>query len=154
MTLAWYREQARRHAARATRATLNRLIGADCSDSVVGPHWSGEKGTGREMPKFLFEADYSVEGTKGLIKEGGTKRRAVVDAAVKSVGGKVEAFYYTWGTRDAIVIADLPDATAAITLSLNVSASGSVAFKTTPLVTPEEIDQATKKRVSYKAPGK
>jgi uncharacterized protein with GYD domain len=106
------------------------------------------------MPKFLFEADYSVEGTKGLLKEGGTKRRAAVDAAVKSVGGKLEAFYYTWGTRDAIVIVDLPDDTAAITLSLNVSASGSVAFKTTPLVTPEQIDQAVKKTPSYRAPGK
>jgi uncharacterized protein with GYD domain len=106
------------------------------------------------MPKFLFEANYSVEGTKGLIKEGGTSRRAVIEAAAKSVGGKLEALYFTWGTRDAIVIADLPDARAAISLALNVSASGSVALKTTPLVTPEEIDQAVKKSVSYRAPGK
>jgi uncharacterized protein with GYD domain len=106
------------------------------------------------MPKFLFEADYTIDGTKGLIKEGGSKRRAAVEAAVKSVGGKLEAFYYTWGTRDAIVIADLPDTSAAITVSLNVSASGSVAFKTTPLLTPEEIDQGVKKRVAYRAPGK
>jgi hypothetical protein len=29
-----------------------------------------------------------------------------------------------------------------------------VAFKTTPLLTPEEIDQGVKKRVAYRAPGK
>jgi hypothetical protein len=29
------------------------------------------------MPKYLFEVDYSAEGTRGLIKDGRTKRRAV-----------------------------------------------------------------------------
>ena len=105
------------------------------------------------MPKYLFEVDYSVEGTKGLLKEGGSKRRAALDASVKSLGGKVEAFYFTYGVRDAITIVDLPDGVSALALSLTVSASGSVAFKTTPLITPEEIDQATKKTVSYRPPG-
>jgi uncharacterized protein with GYD domain len=72
---------------------------------------------------------------------------------VKSVGGKVEAFYFTYGVRDAITIVDLPDGVSALALSLTVGASGSVAFKTTPLITPEEIDQATKKTVSYRPPG-
>ena len=106
------------------------------------------------MPKYLFEADYTVEGTKGLLKEGGSKRRSVVDAAVKGVGGKVEAFYYTYGARDAIVIVDLPDSAAAIALSLAVTASGAVTFKSTPLITPEEVDQAVKRTVAYRAPGK
>jgi uncharacterized protein with GYD domain len=105
------------------------------------------------MPKYLFEADYSVEGTKGLLKEGGTKRRAAVEAAVKSVGGKLEAFYYTFGTRDAIVICDLPNEEAAIALSINVSATGSVAFKTTPIITCEQVDQAVKAKVGYRPPG-
>jgi hypothetical protein len=29
------------------------------------------------MPKYLFEVDYSAEGTRGLIKDDRTKRRAV-----------------------------------------------------------------------------
>src|SRR5260221_14097988 len=99
------------------------------------------------MPKYLFEVDYSVEGTKGLIKDGGSKRRAVVDKAVSGLGGRLEAFYYTYGTRDAIVIADLPDDASALSISLTVSASGSVTFKTTRLILPEEIDQAVKKTV-------
>lgn len=105
------------------------------------------------MAKYLFEADYSVEGTKGLIKDGGTKRRAAVEAALKGVGGKLESFYYTFGTRDAIVIVELPDNVTAIAVSLAVSASGAVAFKTTPLITCEEVDQATKKTVGYRPPG-
>jgi hypothetical protein len=42
---------------------------------------------------------------------------------------------------------------SAAALSLTVSASGAVAHQTTPLLTPEEIDRATKKRVGYKPPG-
>ena len=105
------------------------------------------------MPKYLFEVDYSVEGTKGLIKDGGTKRRHVVEKALAGLGGRLETFYYTFGIRDAILIAELPDDASAISLSLTVSASGSVTFKTTPLITPEEIDAATKKTVAYQPPG-
>ena len=105
------------------------------------------------MPKYLFEGDYSAEGTKGLLKDGGSKRRATIEAAVKGLGGKVEAFYFTYGVRDTITIVELPDSASALALSLAVSASGSVAFRTTPLISPEEIDQATKKTVNYQPPG-
>jgi uncharacterized protein with GYD domain len=105
------------------------------------------------MPRYLFECDYTDQGTQGLLKDGGSKRRAAVERMVASVGGKVEAFYFTFGIRDAVVIAELPDNVTAAALSLAVSASGAVAYKTTPLLTPEEIDQATKKRVDYRPPG-
>jgi uncharacterized protein with GYD domain len=106
-----------------------------------------------DMPKYLFEVDYSAAGTKGLITDGGSKRRAAVEKMAKSLGGKVETFYFTFGTRDAIVIADLPDNTTAAAISLAVSATGAVAFKTTVLLTTAEIDEATKKSVGYRAPG-
>ena len=105
------------------------------------------------MPKYLFEADYTAEGTKGLIKEGGTKRRAAVSAALKAVGGKLEAFYFTFGTRDAVLIVDVPDNVSALAVSLAVGASGAVTLKTTPLITGEEVDAAAKKAVGYRAPG-
>jgi uncharacterized protein with GYD domain len=105
------------------------------------------------MPKYLFEVDYTLEGTKGLLKDGGSKRRAAIEESVKGLGGKLEAFYFTYGVRDAITIVDLPDSASALALSLTVSASGSVAFRTTPLINPEEIDQATRKTVSYQSPG-
>ena len=43
------------------------------------------------MPKYLVEARYTVEGAKGLVREGGSGRRAAVAKTIESVGGKVEA---------------------------------------------------------------
>ncbi len=105
------------------------------------------------MAKYLIQANYSAEGVKGLLKSGGSSRRAAVEELMSSVGGKVEAFYFAFGETDAIVIADLPDNVAAAASSLIANSSGAVSVKATVLLTPEEIDQATKKTVSYRAPG-
>ena len=105
------------------------------------------------MPKYLFEASYTLEGAKGLIKDGGSKRRAAVEALAKGLGGRVEAFYFAYGDADAFVIVDLPDSASATAVSLTVAASGAVRVKTIVLITPEEVDQAVKKTVNYRAPG-
>ena len=55
------------------------------------------------MPKYLFQASYTAEGAKGLQKEGGTKRRAAVEQLIKSVGGKLEAFYFALGETDVFL---------------------------------------------------
>ncbi|MBM3803675.1 MAG: GYD domain-containing protein [Acidimicrobiia bacterium] len=107
------------------------------------------------MAKYLIQASYTAEGTRGVMKEGGTKRRQTVEAHVKAAGGSVEAFYFAFGDADAVVIVDLPDNATAAALSLAVNSSGLVALKTQVLLTPEEIDQASKKKdVKYRAPGK
>ena len=105
------------------------------------------------MPKFMIKASYNTDGAKGLMKEGGSARRAVVQKLVESLGGKVEAFYFAFGEDDAYIIADLPDAATGIAISLTVNASGAVRLSTTPLITPEELDAASKKTVNYRAPG-
>jgi uncharacterized protein with GYD domain len=105
------------------------------------------------MPKMLIKVSYSVEGTKGLLKEGGTARRATVQKMVEGVGGKVESFYYAYGDTDAYVIVDVPDTTTGIAVSLAVNASGAVRLATIPLIAPEEIDAAAKKAPAYRAPG-
>ena len=105
------------------------------------------------MPKFLIEANYVGEGVKGLLKEGGTSRRAAVEKAMASVGGKVESFYYAFGDTDAFVTVEVPDNVSAAAVALTVAASGAVNLKTTVLLTPEEVDQATKKSAAYRAPG-
>lgn len=105
------------------------------------------------MPKFLVKATYTSEGVKGLLKEGGSKRRAAVQKLVESLGGKVEAFYYAYGDDDALIITDLPDPASGLAISLAVNASGAVRVSVVPLITPEEIDAAAKKTVDYKAPG-
>jgi uncharacterized protein with GYD domain len=48
------------------------------------------------MPKYLIEASYSAEGAKGLIKGGGTTRRAEVQKMVEGLGGHLDAFYFVF----------------------------------------------------------
>jgi uncharacterized protein with GYD domain len=105
------------------------------------------------MPKYMIEAAYTAEGAKGLIDKGGTARRKAVDAAAKSVGGSVEHFYFAFGGTDAIVILDLPDHASAAALALTISSTGSVEAATTVLLTPEELDAASKKSAEYRPPG-
>jgi uncharacterized protein with GYD domain len=105
------------------------------------------------MPKYLIQANYVAEGVKGLLKEGGSSRRAAIEKLAKSVGGTMEAFYYAFGDTDVYVILDLPDNSAAAACVLTVNAGGGATVKTTVLMTPEEIDAASKKSPSYRAPG-
>ena len=105
------------------------------------------------MPKYLVQANYVGEGLKGLLKEGGSSRRAAVEKLFGSLGGKVEAFYYAFGDTDLFVIADAPDNVTAAALSLTVNAAGAATAKVTVLLTPEEIDAAAKKSPSYRPPG-
>jgi len=105
------------------------------------------------MAKYLIEASYTTEGAKGLLKDGGSKRRAAAEQAVKNAGGKLEAFYFAFGNRDALVIVDAPDHATVVATSLAINASGAVRTKTTVLLTREEIDQASKKGVKYTPPG-
>src|SRR4030081_3693734 len=73
------------------------------------------------MPKYLWEASYSSDGVKGVVKEGGTGRRAEAKNLVEVLGGTLEAFYFAFGDADAVIIADLPDeeAASAVTLAVN-----------------------------------
>ena len=105
------------------------------------------------MPKYLIQANYVGEGLKGLLKEGGSSRRATIEKLLGSVGGRVEAFYYAFGDTDAFVIVDLPDNVTAAALSLTINATATVTVKVTALLTPEEIDAAAKKTLAYRPPG-
>lgn len=105
------------------------------------------------MAKYLLQANYVGEGIKGLLKEGGSSRRAAAEKAIKSLGGTVEAFYYAFGETDVYMIAELPDNVSMAALALTVSASGAVTAKTTVLMTPQEMDEAAKKTPSYRPPG-
>jgi uncharacterized protein with GYD domain len=108
------------------------------------------------VPKYMLVASYNAEGAKGLLKEGGSKRRERAQKAVQSVGGKMESFYFAFGADDAFVIVDFPDHASAAAAALTVGASGFINLKTVVLMTPEEIDQAAEKSksVDYTPPGK
>ena len=105
------------------------------------------------MPKYMTVASYTTEGLKGLMKEGGTGRRAAVEKAVSALGGRLEGFYFAFGEDDVFVISEAPDSVSVAALSLAVSATGLVRARTIALLAPEEMDAAIKKTIHYRGPG-
>ena len=105
------------------------------------------------MPKYMIQASYVGDGVKGLLQEGGTKRRETVAQVIEGMGGKLETFYYAFGDYDVYGIADMPDNVSCVAFFFFFNASGLINAKTVALLTPEEIDQATQKSVAYRAPG-
>ncbi|ABK02331.1 uncharacterized protein with GYD domain [Arthrobacter sp. PvP102] len=105
------------------------------------------------MTKYLFEANYVGEGIKGLMREGGTKRREALVQALDSVGGSLESFYYAFGDTDVLGVFEVPSSADAAALSLMINSTGSVNVRLKPLMTPEDIDDAAKKTPAYRAPG-
>ncbi|GGZ77527.1 GYD domain-containing protein [Streptomyces bluensis] len=106
------------------------------------------------MPKFLIQSTYTTEGTKGLLSEGASGRRAAVEQIVTGLGGKVEAMYFAFGEDDLVLIVDFPDPVSMAAVSLTVKASGALHTRATPLLTLDEIDEASRRKVSFRAPGK
>ncbi|WP_426506735.1 GYD domain-containing protein [Dactylosporangium sp. McL0621] len=105
------------------------------------------------MPRFLIEATYTLDGLRGLMKDGGSGR---VDAARKmaeSVGGHLESFDFTFGEQDTHVICDLPDNKSAAAVAFAIGASGGATTRTVALLSPAEVDRAVQQAVEYRAPG-
>ena len=105
------------------------------------------------MPKYLWKASYTQAGVKGVASEGGSGRRDAVKAATESVGGSLDGFYFAFGDADAYVIADLPDDETALAVAIAVNGSGGATVETVPLMTPEQVDAATKVEVSFRPAG-
>lgn len=107
------------------------------------------------MPKYLFHGSYTLEGLRGLIKEGGSSRKAHFEKNISNLGGKVESLYYAFGGKDVYAFVDLPDNISSVAVSLAINAGGGFKVSTIVLLTAEEIDKAAKKApsVSYQPPG-
>ena len=105
------------------------------------------------MASFMVQFSYSEQGLKGLLKEGGSKRREATEKLIKSLGGKLVAYYFAFGDYDGFAIVDGVDNINTAAAALIVGASGAVKTKTTVLLTPEEVDRATQKSGNYRPPG-
>ena len=106
------------------------------------------------MPKYLVKATYTPPiGVQGLMEEGGSGRIEAVTKLCESLGGKLESLYYAFGETDAYSIVEMPDNASAVAMSLIVGAAGEATTQVIPLLTPEEVDKATKMRPSYRPPG-
>src|SRR5262245_58451690 len=105
------------------------------------------------MPKFLLQVNYTPEGARGLKSEGGTKRREAARNAAESIGGRLDAFYFSFGSQDVVCVCDMPDAVSMAALSLAVTGSGAAETRTTPLLSAEDMDHAVSKHSAYRKPG-
>lgn len=105
------------------------------------------------MAKYLLQASYTQDGLAGLVKEGGTSRRAALAETMEGVGGSLESLYYAFGKSDLFIIADLPDDATAAAVSLAVGSAGALDVSVTVLLTPETVDGAVAMSVPYRPPG-
>jgi uncharacterized protein with GYD domain len=105
------------------------------------------------MPMYMIEASYRTEGVKGVAQGGGSSRRETVGQLISSMGGKMESFYFAFGDADVYVIAELPSDEAATALALSINQSAATKIRTVVLLTPEQVDAASKMVPEYKPPG-
>lgn len=105
------------------------------------------------MPKFLVQGSYSGQGLTGVMKEGGTSRMNAAKQIVAEVGGAVEAFYFCFGADDFVCILDLPSNVDMTTVALTAMSNGEIRSRVTVLLTPDEVDQAAKKKEFFRPPG-
>ena len=106
------------------------------------------------MAKYLLKVRYTADGIQGVLRDGGSARRAAADDLAKAVGGSIESFHFAFGDDDAYVICDLPDNKSAATVAMTVSSSGRIEISTVPLLTVEEVDAiASDSKPAYTPPG-
>lgn len=108
---------------------------------------------GSDMPKYLVQGSYTTEGTKGVLAEGGTGRREAVERVLGSCGGTLESMYFAFGDDDFYIVVDVPDDVSMAATAMAVQATGAVTSRAVPLLRPEDIDEAVRKAVDFRAPG-
>ncbi len=105
------------------------------------------------MAKYLFMANYTPEGVRGLKEAGASSRAAAVTDMLSELGGSLDSFHFAFGDVDAYVICDLPDDEAAAAAAFTVAASPATKLTTIKLLTLEEADAAIARSVAYRPPG-
>jgi uncharacterized protein with GYD domain len=61
--------------------------------------------------------------------------------------------YFAFGEHDVFAIVDVPDNVTIAALTMGIASTGTVRLGTTVLLTPEELDQATKKTLKFRPAG-
>jgi uncharacterized protein with GYD domain len=105
------------------------------------------------MPRYLYKVSYSVDGLRGVMKEGAASRAGFIETLVANLGGKMESFHFAFGPTDVYVISELPDDTTAAAVAMAVGASGVGSIETVKLLTPAEADAARGIETGYRPPG-
>ena len=105
------------------------------------------------MAKYLWKVNYTQDGAKGLMKDGGTARVTMLKGLLADMGGSLESFYFGVGQDDAYNVVDMPSTADAVAVSMAVAAGGGATSVTVPLLTPEELDGLADRTAKYRPPG-
>lgn len=98
----------------------------------------------------MIQFSYKSETVGNLVKNP-EDRSVAVRNLVEKLGGKLLAFYYTYGDYDGFLIVDMPDNTSTLaTVMAAFSAGGTAKLKTTVLITVQEAMAAMKKASGLK----
>lgn len=89
------------------------------------------------MATFVMLGRYSFEAIK-KISSARTKQAA---KAVEHAGGKIHSIYGLLGSRDLMIIADLPNTEAALKASVALTQLTGIAFSTSPAFPIEQFDK-------------
>jgi uncharacterized protein with GYD domain len=97
------------------------------------------------MAAYMVQVSYTAEAMAALVANPQDRTKPVA-AVIKTLGGKMNNFWFAFGDYDVVGIMEMPDNVSAAAFALAVSAGGSCrAVKTTPLLTISEAMAAMKK---------
>ena len=97
------------------------------------------------MPIFIYRGRYNADAVKGMMTSP-EDREAALAKVFEKAGGKLLAFYLTFGEDDFLTIADCPDHHAALALAIAGAAGGSISDmkRLAKTLRTRDADRATK----------
>jgi len=102
------------------------------------------------MALSMIQFSYKSETVGNLLKNP-EDRSVAVRKLIEKLGGKMLAFYYSYGDYDGLVIAEMPDNVSGLATTMaSFAAGGTAKIKTTVLITVEEAMAAMKKASGIK----
>ncbi len=107
------------------------------------------------MPLYLTKFSYTPETWARLIGNPEDRREAA-RTYIEAVGGKLEGFWYGFGTHDGYTLWEAPDNVSMAAVALAITGGGALSsLETTVLMSVEETLDALKKaeQIRYQPPG-
>lgn len=86
------------------------------------------------MTTYIIQGRYTGDAVKGMVAKP-EDREAVVKKMFKTIGGKLIAYYMTFGEYDFLIVGEAPNEEALLSTLITAAASGSITnLKTTVAV--------------------
>jgi len=107
------------------------------------------------MPLYMSQFTYTPEAWAALTRDP-RDRSAAVGGLMESMGGRLVAFYHSFGEYDGVIISESPDDTsAAAGVLAGISAGHIKSIKTTTLLSVEDAMEAMRRagEVTFQRPG-